>query len=214
MGLMNYKLAAFGLITCASLAAITGLRSTPARAQPIAVGEVAEPLAPAEPDLAPPSAEPSPDEGSAPVPMPEGFASYGYNGMFSVGLPSDWQVTEQPGSPQLTATGAAVADAPAVRTEITWFEAPPKEIVPQAIQTIQTNGYSVVRYDAINIDGTTALRIWLTDLPDTLPNALMTYIGYEQTTAAIVSYYGRTTPALDEVLNSVHQSFQRTPPSE
>ncbi|NJL45803.1 MAG: hypothetical protein HC922_08930 [Leptolyngbyaceae cyanobacterium SM2_3_12] len=208
---MNDKLAVMGLIVGSALVGIMGLPSHPAEAQ-VAVGNVAEPGAPVTSESES-SSEPSGVESPASVPMPEGFASYSYNGLFSVGLPSDWQVTEQTASPQLTATSTSSA-ATAVRTEITWFDIPPKEIVPQAIQTIQTNGYSVVRYEAANIDGTTALRIWVADLPEALPNALMTYIGYEQTTAVITSYYGAPDPAVDDLLDIIHQSFQRTPAGE
>ncbi|MGF1570082.1 MAG: hypothetical protein ACFCVD_18760 [Nodosilinea sp.] len=183
------------------LAPTTGLTSAPAVAQtsPQAAAELEAPEAPqnSETDPAPP----------APAAPAAELDSYDYDTLFSIGFPAGWQVAEQGTAPQVTAT-SPTAPAP-LRTEVTWFEAPPREVVPQAIEDIQTNGYAVTRYDAVNIDGTTALRLWVTDLPDALPNAFMTYIGYENATAAVVTYYGENIPDVDNLLNSIHQSFQR-----
>ncbi|TVP68118.1 MAG: hypothetical protein EA342_06790 [Leptolyngbya sp. LCM1.Bin17] len=148
---------------------------------------------------------------STPALPPVELDSHSYNSLFSIGFPAGWIVTEQDDAPQLSASAEAEAvDEVTIRTEVTWHPASPREIVPQALNEIQANGYTVARYDAINIDGTTALRIWLTDLPDQdLPNALITYIGYSTVTAAVVSYYPESTPDVDNLINGIHQSFQR-----
>ena len=172
-----------------------------------AVAQVVTQMAASDPAPQPEAAEDSlPEQPATPVDL----ASYTYEDLFSIGFPDGWQVTEQAASPQLTALAPATEAATAMRTEVTWHEAPPREIVPQALQTIQDNGYTVARYDAINVDNTTALRIWLTDLPEAgLPNAFMTYVGYPNATAVIVSYYGTQTSDLDNLLSGIHQSFQR-----
>jgi hypothetical protein len=148
---------------------------------------------------------------------PAELSSYTYSNLFSVGLPAGWQITEQEASPQVLATNVgndsatASATPTAIRTEITWFNEPPDTVVPEALQAIEANGYTVDRYDASQIDGTTALQIWLVDLPQGLPNAYITYIGYDETTAAIVSYYNESLPAVDELVGAIHESFQRLP---
>jgi hypothetical protein len=84
-------------------------------------------------------------------------------------------------------------------------------VVPPALQAIEANGYNVASYDAVSIDNTTALRIWLTNLPEDLPNALMSYIGYPSHTAVIVTYYNGQSTDVDNLISSIHQSFQRLP---
>ena len=61
--------------------------------------------------------------------------------------------------------------------------------------TLKKTATGSSRYEPEGIDNTTALNIWLSDLPDDLPNAFMSYIGYADTTAAVVSYY--TAPQLN-----------------
>jgi hypothetical protein len=175
-------------------------------------------------DPSPAAVDPAnPTDPAAPLPpedatAPLALERYVYADLFSIGFPEGWQVTEQESSPQLTAlafsspeTGPETdPESALLRTEITWHTAPPQEIVPQALQTIQTNGYTVARYDAIKVDGTTALRLWLTDLPEEgKSQAFMSYVGYPNATAVIVSYYRDRTPDLDNLLSGIHQSFQR-----
>ena len=136
---------------------------------------------------------------------------YGYNDVFTIGLPANWQISQQSQAPQVTALAPAGDPAP-MRTEITWHDLPPAEVVPPALEQIQTQGYQVVNYDAITINDTTALQIWLNNLPEDLPNALISYIGYPNQTAVIVTYYnnGQSTGA-EDLISSIHQSFQRLP---
>ncbi|NMF84028.1 PsbP-related protein [Nodosilinea sp. P-1105] len=189
--------------------------------EPLEIDEPAEtdePDEPAEMDNGPdPEIEaPSFPRRNTPALPPVELDSHSHNSLFSIGFPADWTVTEQDDAPQFSASAEAeVVDEATIRTEVTWHSASPREVVPQALDEIQANGYTVARYDAINIDGTTALRIWLTDLPDEdLPNALITYIGYADVTAAVVSYYPESTPEVDNLINGIHQSFQRQQATE
>ena len=133
---------------------------------------------------------------------------------FSIQLPAAWQVASDEGEP-LVITNFSQADpdrAPQpedLRTEITWIEQPPGEVVPLALQEIQSQGYSLVNYGALRIDGTTALQLWLEDLPEAPESALITYIGYEAATAVIVSRYSTLTPQIQQLLTTVHGSFAR-----
>lgn len=136
---------------------------------------------------------------------------YTYDNLFSIDLPTGWQVSEQADAPQLVADSAGPnGSLPAMRTEVTWHDAPPREVVGQSLETIQALGYTVIRYDAANIDGVTAVRLWVGEIPDDLPNAFITYVGYPTATATITSYYGDTADNLDPVLMAIHQSFARS----
>ena len=137
--------------------------------------------------------------------------SYTYQDIFAIGLPAGWQATEQIDSPQLILTngGAETPDAETARIEITWHEQPPEVVVAQLLNDLKANGYRVSRYEPEGIDNTTALNLWLTDLPKDLPNAFMSYIGYADTTAAVISYYTAPNPPLESLLVDIHESFER-----
>lgn len=133
-----------------------------------------------------------------------------YENVFSIAFPVGWQVNAQAAAPQVVADSAgATGSLPAIHTEITWQEVPPQAVVGEALNAIRAEGYTVSRYDAAIIDGVTAVRLWLSDIPDGLPNAFVTYVGYSTATATITSYYGDTTAAIDPVLMAIHQSFAR-----
>ena len=133
-----------------------------------------------------------------------------YEDVFSIAFPVGWQVSAQPNAPQVVADSVGPTDGmPAMRTEITWQEAPPQAVVGESLEAIRAKGYTVGRYDATIIDGVTAVRLWLSDIPDGLPNAFVTYVGYPPATATITSYYDTTTTNLDPVLMAIHQSFAR-----
>jgi hypothetical protein len=136
---------------------------------------------------------------------------YTYADLFSIAFPEGWQVNEQTEAPQVVAfSGGASGSLPAMRTEVVWQEAPPRQVVGTSLQEIQTLGYTVTRYDAANIDGVTAVRLWMSDIPDELPNAFVTYVGYPEATATITTYYGATDANLDPVLDVIHRSFVRS----
>lgn len=133
-----------------------------------------------------------------------------YEDLFSIAFPAGWQVNAQTDAPQVVADSAGATDSlPAMRTEITWQEAPPQTVVGESLNVIQAQGYTVTRYDAVTIDGVTAVRLWLSEIPEELPNAFITYVGYPNATATITSYYGDTATNLEPVLMAIHQSFAR-----
>lgn len=133
-----------------------------------------------------------------------------YEDLFSIAFPVGWQVSAQADAPQVMAHSAgATGSLPAMRTEITWQDAPPQAVVGESLEALRAQGYSVSRYDAVTIDGVTAVRLWVSEIPDPLSNAFITYVGYPAATATITSYYGETTIAIDPVLMAIHQSFAR-----
>ncbi|MFQ4134991.1 hypothetical protein PGN35_001605 [Nodosilinea sp. PGN35] len=150
---------------------------------------------------------------TAPVEAPAAIATtpYSYENLFSIAFPQGWQVSEPAEGPQVVAVSpGANGDLPAMRTEVIWQEAPPREVVGTSLQAIQTKGYTVTRYDAANIDGVTAVRLWMSEIPDGLPNAFVTYVGYPEATATITTYYGDTETNIDPILDVIHRSFARS----
>lgn len=142
-----------------------------------------------------------------------GFETYTQPDLFSVQLPPEWQVSETETLPLVITNFEPSRDRAAapedIQTEITWIDQPPAAVVPQALQEIQSKGYSVADYGTLTIDNMTALQLWLVDLPEAPTNAVTTYIGYENGTAVITSRFGTATPEVENVLTAVHRSFSR-----
>jgi hypothetical protein len=135
---------------------------------------------------------------------------YTYADLFSIGVPAGWEASEQTEGPQVVLTNAAADNqGETVRIEITWHDQPPEMVVAQLLNDLKSNDYRVSRYETQGIDNTTALNIWLSDLPDDFPNAYMSYIGYTDTTAAVVSYYTNPNTPLAAQLVEIHESFER-----
>ncbi|MGB3136717.1 MAG: hypothetical protein WBG38_13065 [Nodosilinea sp.] len=149
-------------------------------------------------------------EAAPAVPAMPTLETTSYEDLFSIAFPVGWQVSAQADTPQVVANSAGATDnLPPIRTEITWQSVPPQTVVGESLAAIQAQGYTVTRYDAATIDGVTAVRLWLSEIPEELPNAFVTYVGYPTATATITSYYGDTTTAIDPVLMAIHQSFAR-----
>lgn len=158
-------------------------------------------------------------EGGAEAPMPIRSteatvplipASHGDH--FGMGFPQGWVVSHGQTDPYLTAQ--TPVGEPVVTTEVSWQAEAPNQVVPALLNDIREKGYTVVRYDAITMDGTTALRLWLADLPESdRPFAFISVVGYSDATAILTSRYGTRTSDLDTLLSQIHQSFRRGTPS-
>lgn len=166
-----------------------------------------------------PSAIPLPEVSAAPTTEPAdapvgSMKTVTYQDLFSIQVPETWETAAEADLPLvITNFSTAAANRPAqaedIRTEITWIEKPPAEVVPQALQDIQGQGYEVADYGTLSIDGTTALRLWLTNRPESPSYAVMTYIGYDTTTAVIISRFDTPTPEVERQLAALHESFSR-----
>lgn len=148
--------------------------------------------------------QPRPNADAAPIPL----IPMAHGDQFRVGFPPTWVVTHADTDPLLTAT--APTGEPAITTEVSWYAEAPGQIVPLLLADIREKNHTVARYDAVSVDGTTALRLWLTDLPDSEPPyAFITVVGYSDATAILVSRYATRSDDLDNLLNQIHQSFRR-----
>jgi len=135
-------------------------------------------------------------------------------GQFQLQFPEGWQVEQhQDGSISITNYGPADPERAAqptdVLTRVQLVREHPQDYVPQAIDAIAENGYQVVHYRPVVVNERSALRLWMADLPDDLPNAITTYVGYASYgTAVITSYYGDPTAEGEALIEQVHDSFQ------
>lgn len=135
-----------------------------------------------------------------------------HGSQFAIGFPETWVITHGETNPHLTATDPA--GELAITTEVSWYAQAPGTMVPTLLADIQAKGYTVTLYDAIALDDTTALRLWLADLPDSESSyAFMTVIGYSDATAVLISRYETRTNEVDNLLNQIHESFRRSDPS-
>lgn len=141
--------------------------------------------------------------------------TYTYGDLFSIQFPQEWQVSQASESLPVVITNFSpeTIERPSqpedIRTEVTWVDKPPAEVVSQALQEIKSKGYTVADYGTVTIDETTALQLWLKDLPEQSSNAVTTYIGYDTGTAIVSSRYGAVTPEVQQLLMTLHQSFTR-----
>lgn len=161
-----------------------------------------------DPSTEDPSAMDEPEAVMPPRPSASVPLTAAAHGDFAVGFPQGWLVSHGETQPHLT--GQSPAGEAAITTEVSWYAEAPGQIVPTLLADIQEKGHTVARYDAVAVDGTTALRLWLTDLPaPDRPYAFITVVGYSDATAILVSHYETSSHDLDNLLNQIHQSFQR-----
>lgn len=158
----------------------------------------------AMPTEEPSSAAPDPETAGSEAALP-GFEAY-QSDRFQIQAPDGSMVTSSAGVTQIL--GPDTGDSPAVSTEINWLEQPPDQVFPAALDSIDANGYAVLRYTAVVVDEVTALRLWLGNLPEPLTYATYTYVGYEDETAIITSRYEEPSESLDSLIADFHGSFQ------
>jgi hypothetical protein len=157
-------------------------------------------------------AEPASETDTAIEIAPDGFQLYEAE-QFQIQLPAGWQATSTEGEPTIITSPEMETDpAAGILTEIQWRNQPPGELVPIALEQIETEGHAVRRYRTLMVDGVTALRLWLAEVPETLPYATVTYVGYEQSTAVLTSRYSEPTQAVDDLLSALHGSFRAIVP--
>ena len=161
-----------------------------------------------------PSADPELDDLNQPrpsAPSPVELVTAAHGNHFTVGFPQGWTITHAEDSPLLKAQSPA---EPTIITEISWYTEAPGQVFAALMADIQAEGHTVARYDAITMDGTTAIRLWLTDLPESEPtHAFLSVVGYGNATALLVSRYNARSHDLDNLLSQIHQSFRRMTPS-
>jgi hypothetical protein len=146
------------------------------------------------------------------APMPE-FEIYTLEDVFAIEVPQGWQVSEMPAdrTAVLTNDSSDIATGSAdtaIRTEVTLVAEPPNTYVEQELDALIQSGYAIDQYGLASVKGNTAFRVWLIDLPLDYTYQVITFIGYEQNTAKIVSYYNDPSPANIDLILYIHRPFE------
>ncbi|MEB3289988.1 MAG: hypothetical protein VKI82_08730 [Leptolyngbya sp.] len=161
-----------------------------------------------------PSADPDSDNPSQSSPSsasPVELITASHGNHFTVGFPQDWVITHAEISPLLKAQSPV---DPSLTTDVSWYPEAPGQVFAALLADIQAQGHTVVRYDAIAMDDTTAIRLWLTDLPASEPAyAFISVVGYGSATAVLVSRYETRSSDLEDLLSQIHQSFRHGSPA-
>ena len=164
----------------------------------------------------PASGQEVPAEGEAtPIPV-ESFQTYTLPDNFSLDIPEGWSTeslaTERRAvitnySPdRLEGNAAQLTD---IKTEVTLVDEHPDSFVDREITAIIDQAYPVRRYTSVEVNERTALRLWVSDLPQEYANQIITFVGYgDYGTAMIVSYYNTFSIETDILIEQIHDSFE------
>lgn len=130
----------------------------------------------------------------------------------SVDYPTDWQV-------EVIDNGIAIAsvpetDADRVATQIVRIAAPPGSVVNANIDSFIEEGSAVGRYRTVEIDGQSALVMWLAERPGDLSRAIATFIGYGDETVLLFSRYASENPMAEAEILRLHSSFTKLAATE
>ncbi|MGB3296434.1 MAG: hypothetical protein WBB01_25900 [Phormidesmis sp.] len=127
--------------------------------------------------------------------------------VMAVDYPVNWQVAVIDNGVMISSVPEAEADL--VATQIVRIAAPPGPVVNANLDSFAEEGSAVGRYRKVEIDGQSALVMWLSDRPDELSQAIATFIGYGDETVLLFSRYAPTNPAAEADILRLHSSFTR-----
>ena len=159
----------------------------------------------------------SPAPNEVPSVPTENLQNYTLPQSFSLQIPQDWNAdgTEAEGRATITnySPDRPEGDVPQstdIKTEVILVSEPPNEFVDREIATIISQEYPVRRYTTVEVNERTALRLWVSDLPQAYANQIITFVGYgSEGTAKIVTSYNTQSPEIDFQIEQVHDSFER-----
>ena len=132
--------------------------------------------------------------------------------VMSVDYPVTWQVSVIDNGVLISSVPETAADL--VATEIVRIAAPPGPVVNANIDSFIEEGAAVSRYRTVEIDGQSALVMWLAERPEALSQAIATFIGYEDETVLLFSRYAPTNPAAEADILRLHTSFTKLAATE
>ena len=123
----------------------------------------------------------------------------------SVDYPTTWQVS-------VIENGVTLANVPEtadglIASQIVRIAAPPGPVVNANIDSFIEEGAAVSRYRTVEIDGRSALVMWLAQRPEPLSQAIATFIGYGDETVLLFSRYAPTNLAAEADILRLHGSF-------
>ena len=127
--------------------------------------------------------------------------------VMSVDYPLTWRVS-------VIDNGVTLANVPEtadglIASQIVRIAAPPGPVVNANIDSFIEEGAAVSRYRTVEIDGQSALVMWLAQRPEPLSQAIATFIGYGGETVLLFSRYAPTNLAAEADILRLHSSFTR-----
>lgn len=161
----------------------------------------------AQPDPSSPAQTPTLPTTPTPLVEPDDTAEtaqYSDQAM-SVDYPVDWQVEVIDNG--IMISSVPETDADRVATQIVRIAAPPGPVVNANIDSFIEEGSAVGRYRTVEIDGQSALVMWLSDRPEDLSRAIATFIGYGNETVLLFSRYGSDNLMAEAEILRLHSSF-------
>ncbi len=217
--LATFGLIFFGSMPTAQALAQSPIQIVPANPEQNALPDPTEPSL-SEPDSAAPeplnpesvnqgSSEPEPPSPESVEPLVQPAAAgettnYSDDAM-SIDFPADWKVDVSDDG--LMITNVTTDESNLVATQVNHVAAPPGAVVNANIDSFVKEGTAVGRYRAVTIDGQSALVMWLSDRPDTLSNAIATFIGYGNETVLLFSRYSPDNATAEDDVLRLHTSY-------
>lgn len=146
----------------------------------------------------------------------ENFQTHTLVDTFSIRIPQNWIFADDYSDRSATITNynldrlASSAPHPNdVKTEVTWITEFPDTFVERELEALIAQNYPIRRYTTVEVDGQTALRLWVSDLPTGYSEQLITFIGYEDVgTAKIVTSHNAYSLERDVLIEQIHDSFE------
>ncbi len=130
----------------------------------------------------------------------------------SVDYPASWQVEVIDNG--IMISSVPETDADLVATQIVRIAAPPGPVVDANIDSFIGEGTAVSRYRTVDIDGQSALVMWLAERPGDLSRAIATFIGYGDETVLLFSRYAPENPMAEADILRLHSSFTKLAATE
>lgn len=170
-----------------------------------------DPSMPATSMPAPSMPAPADSEAATPEPLVQpataGETANYADAVMSVDYPVDWTV-EIVDDTTVMIANVTTEETGLVATQVVQMAAPPGAVVNANIDSFVEEGSAVGRYRTVTIDGREALVMWLSERPDTLTEAIATFIDYGDKTVLIFSRYSPDNATAEEDVLRIHTSYR------
>jgi hypothetical protein len=133
-------------------------------------------------------------------------ASYA-DAVMSVEYPVAWTV-EVVDDTTVMIANVTTEETGLVATQVVQMAAPPGAVVNANIDSFIEEGSAVGRYRTVTIDGREALVMWLSERPDTLTQAIATFVDYGDRTVLMFSRYAPDNATAEEDILRLHTSYR------
>jgi hypothetical protein len=160
---------------------------------------------------APAASEAADSEAATPEPLVQpaaaGETANYADAVMSVEYPVAWTV-EVVDDTTVMIANVTTEETGLVATQVVQMAAPPGAVVNANIDSFIEEGSAVGRYRTVTIDGREALVMWLSERPDTLTQAIATFVDYGDRTVLMFSRYAPDNATAEEDILRLHTSYR------